>query len=203
MYIEDMYENEYLYFKSLRDFRGKDSDQTGRLDPRELNLKNTQIATLSIKTDTAEIHLHEILEKFNAQHMEYLAESKINCCSLHWLEIEPEQAPSTYDSKLLKMGNKAILIYDLNKFYEILDSALEQLRFEYSRKKVTYYNPKKFNGEINLHHKDEQYKYQNEYRILIYPTDNEPLNLKLVGLKEISTIIDTKDIVNLRIEIIP
>ena len=32
-----MYENEYLYFKSLKEFRSDSKDKTGRLDPKELN----------------------------------------------------------------------------------------------------------------------------------------------------------------------
>ncbi|MBL7779896.1 MAG: hypothetical protein JNM22_01680, partial [Saprospiraceae bacterium] len=71
----------------------------------------------------------------------------------------------------------------------------------YSRKKVTYYDPNTHNGDLTLHHKDEAYSFQNEYRILISPTKNEPVKVKLAGLNKISIVIDTKDIENLRVEI--
>lgn len=200
-YIEDMYQNEYLYFKSLKDFRSADDDKSGRLDPKELNLKNVQLATLTLTVNSKELHLHEILKEFSGQLMEHLAEPKVNCCSLHWFEIEPEKISSTFHEKLLDIGDKAMIILDWEKFFEILDYSLESLGLDYSRKKVTYYDPKKFNGEITLHHKDEKYKYQNEYRILIAPTDNMPKKIPLPGLKKISHIIESRDLAKLRIEI--
>jgi hypothetical protein len=200
-FIEDMFENEYLYFKSLRDFRDTIKDGSGRLDPRELNLKNEQLTTLTVLKDDKEIPLHKVLKGFSGQYMEHLSEPKINCCSLHWMEIEPEQPPSTFNDKLLGMGDKALLIYDWKKFFEILDQSLENLKLKYSRKKVEYYDPKTFSGDISLHHKNEEFSWQNEYRILIAPTDNEPLNIPLTGMKEISCVIESKDFESVRIKI--
>lgn len=157
--IGDMFENEYLYFSSLKDFRDNSKDKTGRLDPRELNLKNMQLTTLTVSKDDIEIHLHKVLKGFNGQYMEHLSEPKINCCSLHMMDIEFGQPPSTYNHKLLGMGDKALLILDYKKFFEILDQSLENLKFVYSRKKVGYYNPKAFNGDISLHHKNEEFSW--------------------------------------------
>ena len=200
-FIEDMYEKEYLYFNSLKSFRSKPSDKTGRLDPRELNLKNQQLTTLTIKLPEREIPLHKIAKKFSAQYMEHLSDPKINCCSLHWIEIEPDFPQTTYNSRLLELGDKTMLIYDWKAFLDILDQSIEENGLTFSRKKVEYYNPKIHNGDISLHHKDELYSWQNEYRILIAPTDNKPIKLTLKGLKKISCIIDTKYLNTLRVEI--
>jgi len=199
-YIDDMYQNEYLYFKSLKDFRSSSEDKSGRLDPKELNLKNSQIKTLSIFIDSKKIDLHDNCSNFKGQLMEHLSDSKINCCSMHWLVIEPEKPPLTYDKRLLEMGNKALLIYNLDEFYKILDSSLEKLNLEYSRKRVTYYDPETHNGELTLHSKDRKYDYQNEYRILITPTDNNPVKIPPPGLKNISLVVESKSLENLRIE---
>lgn len=198
--VEDMYENEYLYFKSLKDFRSKHIDKPGRLDPRELNLKNVQLTTLTVSTDTTEIHLHEVLKEFSGQYMEHISQSKINVCSLHWLEIEEGYPPSTLNERLFELGNKAMLIYDWKKFFDILDRSIESLDYKFSRKKVNYYNPKLFNGDITLHDKNEEYSWQNEYRILIAPTDNKPIKIPLKGLKQISHIMNTNDLEKLRIK---
>ena len=200
-YIEDMYENEYLYFGSLLDFRSTEKDESGRFDPKELNLKNKQIDWLTIKVDSKEIHLHDVLKDFKGQYMEHLTNPKINCCSLHWLEIEPNQLASTYHQKLKMMGDKMLFVFDYAKFFEMLDLSIAKLGLEYSRKKVTYYDPKKFEGELDLHHKDMKFSYQNEYRILVFPTDNKPLKLNLPGLKKISAVIETKEYKDLTIEI--
>mgnify|MGYP000082511145 CR=1 FL=1 len=200
-FIEDMFNKEYLYFNSLRDFRDNSKDGTGRLDPRELNLKNEQLTTLTIQKDDKEIHLHKVLKGFSGQYIEHMSEPKINCCSLHWLEIESGQSPSTFNHKLIEMGDKALLIYDWKKFFEILDQSLENLKLEYSRKKVEYYNPKTFSDDLSLHHKNEEFKWQNEYRILIAPTNNKPLKIPLKGMKEISCVIDSKAYHRIRIKI--
>lgn len=199
-FIEDMFENEYLYFKSLKDFRDDSKDLTGRLDPRELNLKNEQLITLTVQNDDKEIHLNKAFKGFNGQYIEHLSEPKINCCSMHWLEIEPGESPSTFNDKLLGMGDKALLIFDWKKFFDILDQSLENLKLEYSRKKVEYYNPKTFSGDLSLHHKNEEFNWQNEYRILIAPTDNKPINVPLKGMKKISCVIDSKDYESIRIK---
>ena len=189
-----MYENEYLYFNPLKDFRSQENDKSGRLDPKELNVSNIQIDNLTLTIDNKELEMHKMFKNFKGQFNEHLTEPKINCCSLLWMELEPEKLNDSFNEKLLEFGEKALLIFDCVKFIEILDNSLEKLDFKYSRKKVDYYSPKTFNGEISLHHKDEKYEYQNEYRILISPTDNKPINIPLPGLKKISTTIDSNDL---------
>ncbi|QXP64854.1 MULTISPECIES: hypothetical protein [unclassified Polaribacter] len=193
-YINDMYENEYLYFKSLKEFRSNSEDQTGRLDPKELNVSNTQINNLTLTTNNKEIELHKVFKNFEGQLMKNLDNPEINCCSLNWLVLETGKKSRFFEKKLLEMGNKALLILDWKKFFEILDREIEKMNYNFSRKKVTYYSPKIHNGEISLHHKDEKFEYQNEYRILISPTKNEPINIPLPGLKEISTVIDSSNL---------
>lgn len=200
-YIDDMYENEYLYFNSLKGFRGSDIDGSGRFDPRELNLNNEQLTTLTIVTDKEEIHFHEVFEKFSGQFMEHLSDPKINCCSLHWMEIEPEKPSSTYNEKLLDMGDKTLLILDAKRFFEILDESIEREGFKFRRRKVTYYDPKTHSGNLTLHHKDIKLSWQNEYRILIAPTQNEPIRIDLPGLREICYIIQTVDLDKFRIRL--
>ncbi len=132
--------------------------------------------------------------------MEHLKEPKINCCSLHWIDIELDSAPSTYDEQLLKMGNGILLIFDWKEFFKILDASIEKSQLEYSRKKVEYYDPQSFNGTLTLHHKDKKYKYQNEYRILISHNENQPIKLPLPGLMKISHVIETRKYETIRVK---
>jgi hypothetical protein len=201
-YINDMFEKEYLYFNSLKDFKANPWENSGRLDPKELNVSNYQLKTLTIKVNEKDIHLHELLKNFSAQLYKSIHEPKINCCALHWIEIEPNELAKTYNKELLQLGDKTLIIYDLIEFLVVLDNSINEMGYKFSRKKVTYYDPKVFDGEISLHHKDLKYSWQNEYRILISPTENKPICIPIPGLKKISTIIDTKDLESLRIEII-
>lgn len=114
-YIQDMYENEYLYFKPLKEFRSTRNDPTGRLDPKELNLKNEPLSYLSVKIGDDEIVLSN-LPNFNAQFMEHLDDPKINCCSLYTVDVEFDGPPPSIDDRCLEMGNKMLLIYNLKAF---------------------------------------------------------------------------------------
>ena len=199
-YILDMYENEYLYFNCLKGFRGV-KDEEGRFDPRELNVKNKQISTLAIRIGENTYELDKMLDKFSCQLMANLEEPKVNCCSLHWLEIEPGKPPSTINNELLKMGDKVLLILDGVAFFNILDQSLEKHGLAYKREKVKYYDPRTYNGELSLHQKDIEFEFQNEYRILINSHDSKPSKINLPGLRKISCVIDSKDLFDLRIEI--
>ncbi|WP_269009469.1 hypothetical protein [Aquirufa ecclesiirivi] len=200
-FINDMYNNEYLYFNWLGEFRSKDSDNSGRLDPRELNTKTSQLKNLKLKVEGKDFLLHEICKEFKGQFIEHLADAKINSCSLHWLEVEFGQIPTTFNDKLLNMGDKMLLIYDWQKFFEILDKSVEELGYQYSRKKLLYYDPTNHNGELTLHHKDNKFEYQNEYRILIAPTNQKAMMVYLPGLKSISQVVDTNDYMKISIKI--
>lgn len=198
-FIEDMYSKEYLYFSSLKSFRGKSKDN-GRTDPKEGNLKNIQISYLSLGEGKDKIELNKILSNFSAQYTENLADSKYNCCSLYKLDLEIGMPSPTLHTEMFSMGEEALLIYEPLKFYTILDTAIENKGYEYSRKPVTYYNPKEYDGDLTLHHKNHEFNYQKEYRILIVPTDNKPIKIHLPGLKNISTIVKTETLNGLKIE---
>ena len=193
-FISEMYSDEYLYFKSLHDFRSHIVDTTGRNDPKEGNLKNVQIQYLSVTAEEKEIILSKELSNFNAQLTEHLTEQKINCCSMYSLMLAKKTKTYNIDDRVIQMGDKALLIFDIINFFKILDNSLEENGFDFSRKLVTYYDPKSFNGEITIHHKDILYEYQKEYRILIAPTDNLPIKIPIPGLKKISKVIETPEL---------
>lgn len=197
-YIKDMYENEYLYFKGLKDFRSSKEDPSGRLDPKELNVKNVQLTYLSINTGTKEVELSKVLSNFSGQFMEHLDDPKINCCSLYTMYIQLDSSPNI-DDKALDMGNKMLLIHDCKAFFEILDKSIESKGYEFKRGLVTYYDPKSHCGGLTLHHKDQGFSFQKEYRILIQPTNNDPVRVPLPGLKAISAVIDSKAVRTLRL----
>ena len=198
-HIDDMFENEYLHFKPLKYFRDPKKDLTGRLDSRELNISNIPFTNLTLKLGHKKIEMHKVLKDFNGQFNEYLSDPKTSCCSLHWMELNFGEINSNFNERLLEMGDKALLIFNGSKFVEILDKSIEKLGYKYKRRRVEYYSPKSFNGKLTLHHKDEFYKYQNEYRILISPTTDEPINIFVPGLKEISTVVNSSDIKNLKL----
>lgn len=199
-YINDMYENEYLYFNTLMEFRAKEKDEAGRLDPKEGNLKNIQARYLTIGKGEKKIELHKVLSNFSAQFSEHFVDPKINCCSLYSLKMEINGGSPKIDERISLMGDKVLLIHNTTKFFEILDQSIENQGYEFSRKHVKYYDPKKHDGELSLHHKDEKFSFQNEYRILLAPTNNQPIKLKLSGLQQVCTVFSSNTLFGLRLK---
>lgn len=194
-YINDMYDNEYLFFNSFSTFKTNDKDPPGRYDPREANIKNKQVTYLEITTPTGEmIRFSEISKEFNAQYNEFPTVIPNNICSFYTLHLRDDFTYEKIDDRVLCLGDKTLLIYNLGQFFEILDNSIEKEKFQFSRKPVTYYNYKTFDGDLTFHHKDELFSYQSEYRIFLQTPGTEKIKIKLRGLKEISAVVDTDKI---------
>ncbi len=199
-YIMDMYQNEYLFFNLFSAFRNKDHDPSGRNDPRECNLTNKQVTYLEITPPGGQtIKLSEISIEFNAQFTEYPKTIPFNICSLFMLSFDENYKFEPLDQRVINLGDKILLIYDVRSFIKILTSSLEREHFKFTAKPAEYYNPKIFNGTLDPHMKDDCFEYQKEYRILIDTPGTESIKLKLPGLITFSSVIDSKDINSLEI----
>ena len=188
-YIEDMYQKEYLFFNTLRSFRGDNKDVSGRSDPREANILNTQLTYFETTTSKGtKIKHSEISKEFNGQYNEHPTEIPYNICSLYMLEVTEDLKIKRVDKKVLNLGSRSLLIYNLEKFYKSLDSSLTKLGIEYSRKPIIYYDHRTFDGKLNFHNKDKEFSYQNEYRILLQTPGTDTMKISIPGLKEFSTI---------------
>lgn len=200
-HIKDMYDNEYLFFNSLSKFRTKSKDEEGRTDPREANVLNTQINHLEITTSKGiKIKLSEISKEFNAQYNEYPTDIPYNICSLYTFELDESLEFKKIDSRILKLGKNTLLISNLQEFFKSLENSIAGLHYEFSRKPVKYYDHKSFDGKLTLHHKDEEFSYQKEYRILIDTLGTEPLKIPIPGLKKFSAIVATNQLSSLKID---
>lgn len=188
-HIEDMYEKEYLFFNTLRSFRATKKDETGRADPREANTMNTQLTSLEITTSKGtKIKLSEISQEFNGQYNEHPTEIPYNICSLYTLQIKEDLTIEQVDEKMLNLGARSLIIYNLESFFKALDNSLSNLAIKYSRKPVNYYDHRTFEGELTLHDKDEEFAFQNEYRILLQTEGIETMKVPIPGLKIFSAI---------------
>lgn len=202
-YINDMYENEYLFFNSFSTFRKIEDDPCGRNDRREANIQNKQLAYLEITTPTGKtIKPNKFLKEFSAQYNEFPTVIPFNICSLYTLYIRDDFSYNRIDDRIFCLGDRTLLIYNISQFFEILDDTLEKQNYQFSRKPVTYYDFRNFDGELTFHHKDNQFSYQSEYRILLQTSGEEKVKIELPGLKKISALVDTNKINTLELKMV-
>lgn len=198
-WMEDKYYNEYLFFKYHSDFRTlpKDGANTGmRFDSRDGNLVHRQIKDLELITQAGE--KIKLIRKYPESHAEYterLENPLINNCSFAKISFDNDLNFDSPSERLMELGDSALLIYDIDKFFQIIDSSILSMGLEYSRGTVIYYDHRRYDGNLSYLHKDVEYSFQNEYRILIGP-NSQKIDLKVAvpGLKEIAIIVSTKDL---------
>ena len=184
-YISDMYEKEYLFFNTFSNFRKTDKVSSGRNDPREANVTNKQVTYLEVSLPTGKtIKLSEISKKFNAQFNEFPTTIPNNICSLYTIHFNDDFQYDKIDDRIFCLGDKTLVIYNIGQFFEMLDKALEELKLEFSRKPVKYYDYKTHDGDLTFHHKDKSFDYQKEYRIMIETPGVETIKIELPGLKK-------------------
>ena len=198
-YIIDMYENEYLFFNQMMAFRGKEKDPTGRLDPREGNLKNIQIDNLTLRVEEEEFKLHEILREFKGQFNTFPRSLSGNICSTYALLYDGAEELEI-DPRMLEMGSSALIINRTGKFFNLFDSALEEMDICYKRDIVTYYDYREYDGDLTNFHKNKDFEYQSEYRFYLRTEGNEPMKIRLPGLQTVATILNNWRETKIRIE---
>ncbi|WP_281614369.1 hypothetical protein [Flammeovirga sp. SubArs3] len=177
-YIEDMYKKGYLRFTHINKFRKYEKDKAKRNDRREGNLTNYQLKYIEILHPTTEkIILRGDIDMpdFNGQINNQETSKNLYICSLSIIEINQENPDEpqlvSLSSTIKQFGKRNILIYRMDIFYEEL-KRLQIEGLDIEGKKVEYYNHKTYDGDLSYFHKEIEYKYQKEYRLVIYSTED-------------------------------
>ncbi len=200
-YIEDMYTNEYLYFRFQKHFREGPKDSAGRNDPRDGNLFTEQVSWIEIQLPTGEKMKFVRGENMeHADHSEHLQEPTVNICCLTLIQLNEEFRPIGHSQRLSELGDSAILIYDTKKFYDTIEQSILAMGLTFEMKPVTYYNHKEHNGDLTFFDKENEFRWQNEYRILVWPNLNGDLKIPVPGLKSMSVLIESINLPDLSIQ---
>jgi len=199
--ILDSYRNNYLYFNTVAHFRSLENSPIGRHDQHEGDLLIKQVVKLTLEKEGIKYNFHEIFKKFSAQYHESLVKVPGNICSFCLFTLTKEKNEFTIDSRLKEFGDTALVITNFSKFIKVVNSSITQLKFGYERKKVEYYNPKTYTGDLSFFQKDNSFQYQNEYRILIKSSGDNPIKLSVPNLNKVSSILDFVSLKTLILEI--
>lgn len=185
--IEDMYENEYLYFSSLNDFRAP-IENTGRNDPLEGSLNHLLINAGKISVPGKNFEL-----KINAGHInEYSKNNNGKICSMYTLNVDLSGKKDAIDLRLTELGEKALIFHNWNNFISLLSEACKsdpEILY-YGYRAVEYYDKKINYQDLTPYHKENSFQYQNEYRILLCRERTGSFKLFIPGLRQCCAVFD-------------
>lgn len=112
-YIQDMYDNEYLYFRFQKHFREGPKDSGGRNDPRDGNVFTEQVVWIEIQLPSGEkINFVRDDNMGHADHFEHLADPQVNICGMTITPLGDDLRAISISDRLSELGDSAILIYD-------------------------------------------------------------------------------------------
>lgn len=107
------------------------------------------------------------------------------------------------DSKLLELGNRLLLIYNVPEFQRRLKKVLQdEIQngniFKWADAKIEYIDEHNYHGEMGTFKKGNCFAFQQEWRIAISSSQycSNPLILKLGSLEDISGVLDVQDFKN-------
>ena len=99
-------------------------------------------------------------------------------------------------------GKAALLIFDIQEFLNRISESLKALRKEFKIEPVYYFDPNTYQGKLNPYFKSNKYKHQNEVRLLIQNTEEEPFEFYIGDISDISRKIPVSDLNKIEVEVI-
>jgi hypothetical protein len=198
-HIMDLYENGTVFCNSIQTFLNLDNSFRGDKFEGIATLRN--YAASDIKS--FEIHPNDkscppiILHPTRFQLREFYSKMKANIYCIYVVKTE-EVLKSTEPYKIhndnKQFGSHILLIYDVQRFWDLLTGELNIKGYKFEHGLIEYYDGESYNGELTPFHKRKEYSYQSELRFLISNPTSEPLIIKLGSLKGVSQVIEMKDL---------
>ena len=102
---------------------------------------------------------------------------------------------SALDEKNFERSSHALVIFNPQEFLELLNAAVSKDKADFYYGFVEYVDKKTYHGQMGCFKKFEEFKYENEYRIMRnYPT-GKPFPFTIGSLEDISELVKVKDVV--------
>ena len=179
-----------MYLQPLSFFRKEDhNDEVGDLNEGAHIVKAFSNATFHRVLDSGEKELVGHMTGVRREFSHEYASLSVYC--MYHLIIPAKDYINeldVIDDKLLReFGGSATVIYNLEKFYDRLDTYLEEKSYCYERRLVEYIDVIKHPEQLTPFQKDKKYEHQNELRLAIKnETEKAPLLLAIGNLNDIA-----------------
>lgn len=180
-----------VYLQPLSFYRKEDhNDEVGDLNEGAHKIKPFSNTILNRVLENGEIEAVGTMT--NGIHRELSHEyASLSVYCIYYLIMPASDYTNELDAinvKLLKeFGGSATVIYNLEKFFERLDTYLEDKSYSYKRQSVEYIDVMKYSSQLSPFQKDKKYEHQNELRLAVKNEfEDEPLLLKIGDLSDIA-----------------
>lgn len=102
----------------------------------------------------------------------------------------------------MDFGNYGIVIANPNRFFQSIFKQLTEKNISFEYGVINYHDfSSKDEFSIDFFDKSDEFKHQQEYRIVIHLKDNNPFNLKIGSIREYATMIGSKQIIESKFEL--
>ena len=186
-YMTDLLKNGTLYINTVNKFKKIDDQFRGDKNEGASDILQSEHARLEMTLpDGNKITLDKNTGLINQIIMSNNDYTNTNIYSLYM--IKPQE-DFKVDSKMFQFGESALIIKEPLVFIDRITKALDEKKLPAYFSSVKYVDKSDFEGELSIFNKFKDYEYQNEYRIHVINTKDEPIFLKLGSLEDIGVII--------------
>lgn len=101
--------------------------------------------------------------------------------------IQQPLEPPFVDERCLDFGDSFVLVLNTQAFLDRLDATIRAAGLAYAYQFVEHFDDVAYSGETGVFRKPASFAYQREFRIAVWPGADEPLQLYLGDLSDITT----------------
>lgn len=102
------------------------------------------------------------------------------------------------DERNLEFGDSFMIVLNPPKLVQMFNQKAKELKLSNYWGPVNYYDRKNHIGELNLLSKPNEFQYQNEFRLIIENSNNEPFQINIGDLSSFTEIHPIEKLKNLR-----
>lgn len=178
-----------LRMMSLEYYRKKENDENGRKDKYEGTKLLWQGENTVIVIDGHEISNADGLVSFVMRSMDHEKNTKICCCSLLPINNNIEVLENLLKFRL----PYCVLFTNPNEFVLRFRRAAQNMKYAMGR--ISFFDEKTYNGDLNAFMKPVSFSWQNEFRLTLEVNTDDPYILNLGDLHDIAVVFETNELV--------
>lgn len=191
-HLEALRDRGHLHCKPLNYFADL-NDECYRGDPLEKvsylhNIDGAEIRIKDVHAPDSEYQLLGIADTGVIQKSYEISPGNLFCTYSFRLEQNDLHKEFVIPEECLKLGNHYLVIKDFEEFIKRAGQRLSDLDFSARHGFVGYKDFSKFIGTKTVFEKDTTFAFQNEFRIFINNFTDQPLDIEIGSLADISEI---------------